>query len=115
PVVDEEKKGGQFLPPLPSDRSKWLVLGIESSCDDTAAAVVDIDGNIRGEAIASQAEIHSQYGGVVPKLAQEAHASAINKTVELALSRAGIDFKDLTAIGVTVGPGLALCLQASRD
>ncbi|KAF4721365.1 putative tRNA N6-adenosine threonylcarbamoyltransferase, mitochondrial, partial [Perkinsus olseni] len=82
---------------------------------DTAAAVVDIDGNIRGEAIASQAEIHSQYGGVVPKLAQEAHASAINKTVELALSRAGIDFKDLTAIGVTVGPGLALCLQASRD
>ncbi|KAF4686254.1 putative tRNA N6-adenosine threonylcarbamoyltransferase, mitochondrial [Perkinsus olseni] len=100
PVVDEEK-GGQFLPPLPSDRSKWLVLGIESSCDDTAAAVVDIDGNIRGEAIASQAEIHSQYGGVVPKLAQEAHASAINKTVELALSRAGIDFKDLTAIGVT--------------
>lgn len=66
PVGDGETKESQFLPPLPSDQSKWLVLGIESSCDDTAAAVVDIDGNIRGEAIASQAGEHAVRDSEVP-------------------------------------------------
>eukprot|EP00873_Tetraselmis_striata_P017802 jgi/Tetstr1/438066/TSEL_026691.t1 len=67
-----------------------LVLGIESSCDDTGAAVVSSTGEILGEALATQAEIHAPWGGVVPKLAQEAHERAIDDVVEKALERAGV-------------------------
>ena len=58
------------------------MLGIESSCDDTGAAVVRGDGTVLGEVLASQAGVHEAWGGVVPKLAQEAHAAAIDSTVE---------------------------------
>ncbi len=84
-------------------------LGIESSCDDTAAAVVRIrDG--RGEVLASvvagQAELHAPFGGVVPELAARAHAEKLDYCVEEALTRAGIALADLTAVAVTAGPGL---------
>ncbi|GBG72034.1 hypothetical protein CBR_g10969 [Chara braunii] len=91
-----------------------LVLGIETSCDETGAAVVSVDGRILGEALASQAELHAQWGGVVPKLAQGAHEDAIDSVVQCALTTEGggrIDPSDLAAIAVTIGPGLSLCLK----
>lgn len=110
--------------PLPSDPAEWRVLGIESSCDDTGAAVVSGTGEILGEALASQEAVHEEWGGVVPKLAQQAHQEAIDGTVEEAMRRAGVAPPEaegggeaktqgtaLTAIAVTVGPGLGPCLQ----
>eukprot|EP01065_Artemidia_motanka_P035327 TRINITY_DN43249_c0_g1_i1.p1 TRINITY_DN43249_c0_g1~~TRINITY_DN43249_c0_g1_i1.p1 ORF type:complete len:677 (+),score=141.96 TRINITY_DN43249_c0_g1_i1:94-2031(+) len=89
-----------------------VVLGIESSCDDTGAAVVRGDGKILGESLASQNSVHEEWGGVVPKLAREAHAGAIDATVEDALKKAGIEsHSQLDAVAVTVGPGLGPCLQ----
>ena len=101
-----------------------LILGIESSCDDTGAAVVSGTGEILGEALASQEAVHEEWGGVVPKLAQQAHQEAIDGTVEEAMRRAGVTAPEaggggeakaqgtaLTAVAVTVGPGLGPCLQ----
>ncbi|PNW73015.1 hypothetical protein CHLRE_14g615500v5 [Chlamydomonas reinhardtii] len=88
-----------------------IVLGIESSCDDTGVAVVTSDGRVLGEAIATQADIHSQWGGVVPNLARDAHAAAIDAVVERALAAAGLRPEQLSAVAVTVGPGLGLCLR----
>jgi len=101
-----------FLPAgsLRASGTEVLVLGIESSCDDTAVAILKGDGTIVAQCIASQATVHQEWGGVVPKLAQEEHAKAIKQTVETCLVEAGISAKDLSAIAVTVGPGLALCL-----
>eukprot|EP00434_Breviolum_minutum_P028282 symbB.v1.2.025021.t1/scaffold2407.1/size80004/7 len=96
---------------LPENKLDWCILGIESSCDDTGAAVVRGDGKILGEALASQAGIHEQWGGVVPRLAQEGHKKAIDETVEEALRRAGVPVAELTGVAVTVGPGLGLCLE----
>ncbi|CAG9466300.1 unnamed protein product [Pedinophyceae sp. YPF-701] len=88
-----------------------LVLGIETSCDDTGAAVVNSRGEVLGEAIAHQYEIHSDWGGVVPALAREAHAAAVRGVVDTALQQAGVSEDDLDAVAVTVGPGLSLCLK----
>lgn len=96
---------------LPEDVTQWRVLGIESSCDDTGAAVLTGTGSVLGEALASQARIHEEWGGVVPKLAQKAHSDAIDATVDEALKRAGVSAAELTAVAVTVGPGLGLCLE----
>jgi len=86
--------------------SGGLMLGIESSCDDTAAAVVDRDGNVLSSVIATQTHIHSPYGGVFPEFASRAHALTVIPTIERALREANIDGPDLKAIGVTRGPGL---------
>ncbi len=80
------------------------ILGIESSCDDTSAAVVR-DGVLLSNVIASQS-VHAEYGGVVPELASRAHQQNIVPVVDTALKRAGIDRRDLSAIGFTRGPGL---------
>ena len=80
------------------------MLGIESSCDDTAAAVC-IDGSIVSNVISNQ-DVHSRYGGVVPELASRAHLSNFIPTVSSALSDAGVSVQDLDAIAVTQGPGL---------
>ena len=83
-----------------------IVLGIETSCDETAAAVV-VDGNkILSSIISSQTDIHHPYGGVVPELASRKHIEAIAPVVNTALSDAGTDLKDLDAVAVTRGPGL---------
>lgn len=81
-----------------------FILGIESSCDDTAAAVLR-DGEILSNCVASQ-EIHRQYGGVVPEIASRAHQENIVPVVDLALKKAGVKKTDLTAIAFTKGPGL---------
>ncbi len=90
-----------------------VVLGIESSCDDTGIAVVTDSGRVLGESLVGQADIHAPWGGVVPKLAQKAHEAAINSCVEEALAQAGLTPNQLDAVAVTVGPGLSLCLRVS--
>lgn len=80
------------------------ILGIESSCDDTSAAVIS-DGILRSNVIASQ-KVHEEYGGVVPELASRAHQQNIVPVVDAALKRADIDKHDLSAIAFTRGPGL---------
>lgn len=91
-----------------------LILGIESSCDDTAAAVVSSSGRVLGESLAGQQEVHAPWGGVVPKLAMEAHQAAIDRVVDEALERAGVQPQQLDAVAVTIGPGLSLCLKVQR-
>ncbi|HET8753168.1 MAG TPA: tRNA (adenosine(37)-N6)-threonylcarbamoyltransferase complex transferase subunit TsaD, partial [Salinimicrobium sp.] len=80
------------------------ILGIESSCDDTAAAVL-CNGKILSNIVATQ-EIHQKYGGVVPELASRAHQQHIVPVVQQALAQANIDKKELSAVAFTVGPGL---------
>ena len=81
-----------------------IILGIESSCDDTSAAVIR-DGYLLSNVIASQ-EVHKAYGGVVPELASRAHELNIVPVVSEAVKRAGIELSDLSAIAFTRGPGL---------
>lgn len=81
-----------------------IILGIESSCDDTSAAVIR-DGILASNVIASQ-KVHEEYGGVVPELASRAHQQNIVPVVDAALKRAGVDRHDLSAIAFTRGPGL---------
>jgi hypothetical protein len=88
-----------------------VVLGIESSCDDTAAAVVTSAGIVLGEASAGQAEVHAPWGGVVPNLAAQAHRAAIDRVVADALAAAALAPEQLDAVAVTVGPCLSLCLD----
>jgi N6-L-threonylcarbamoyladenine synthase len=83
-----------------------LILGIETSCDDTAAAVVRDGREILSNVIASQVDVHAVFGGVVPEIAAREHLTQINGCVDAALSQAGIDFIGLSAIAVTQGPGL---------
>ena len=82
------------------------VLGIESSCDETAAAVVSNGRTILSNVIASQADFHEQYGGVVPELASRMHVEAIYPAIRKALSDAEVTIDDIDAISVTYGPGL---------
>jgi N6-L-threonylcarbamoyladenine synthase len=82
------------------------ILGIESSCDETAAAVVDDGRDILSSVIASQLDTHGKYGGVVPELASREHLRAIVPVVRQALDEANTDLKGLSAIAVTAGPGL---------
>ena len=86
--------------------SEKLVLGIESSCDETAAAVVDGGRQILSSIVASQVDIHRKYGGVVPELASREHLRRIVPVVREALGEAGVTLADLDAIAVTRGPGL---------
>jgi N6-L-threonylcarbamoyladenine synthase len=83
-----------------------LVLGIETSCDDTAVALVDRGGSVVAACVASQAALHSAYGGVYPELASRAHIEKIIPTVEQVLATSKAKPGDLRAIGVTRGPGL---------
>jgi N6-L-threonylcarbamoyladenine synthase len=82
------------------------ILGIESSCDETAAAVVEDGGRILSSVVSSQIAMHSRYGGVVPELASREHLRAIVPAVRLALEQASTSLEDLAAIAVTEGPGL---------
>lgn len=82
------------------------ILAIESSCDETAAAVVKNGREVLSNVISSQIELHTLYGGVVPEIASRKHIEKINQVIEEALSRAGVTLQDITAIAVTYGPGL---------
>ncbi|MEQ8737119.1 MAG: tRNA (adenosine(37)-N6)-threonylcarbamoyltransferase complex transferase subunit TsaD, partial [Hoeflea sp.] len=86
------------------------ILGIETSCDETAASVVrrmpDGTGEILADVVLSQLDLHSAFGGVVPELAARAHVSALDHLVEQALETSGVALGDIAAVAVTAGPGL---------
>ena len=83
-----------------------IVLGIESSCDETAAALVDSGRTILAQRIASQDDAHRPYGGVVPEIAARAHAERLAPLIEAVLEEAGLGLADLDAVAATAGPGL---------
>jgi len=83
-----------------------LILAIESSCDETAASLVKNGREVLSNIISSQIELHKLFGGVVPEIASRKHIEKINEVIEEALSEAGVTFDDITAVGVTYGPGL---------
>jgi len=89
------------------DSARGLILGIESSCDETAAAVVERGARTLSSVVASQIATHARYGGVVPELASREHLRAIVPVVRAAMAEAGVGFDELDAIAVTSGPGLA--------
>lgn len=83
-----------------------LILGIESSCDETAAAVVKNGRTVLSNIISSQIDLHTLYGGVVPEIASRKHIEKINQVIEEALKEASVSLKEIDAIAVTYGPGL---------
>ncbi|MCD8332989.1 MAG: tRNA (adenosine(37)-N6)-threonylcarbamoyltransferase complex transferase subunit TsaD, partial [Clostridiales bacterium] len=83
-----------------------LILAIESSCDETAAAVVRNGREVLSNVISSQIALHTLYGGVVPEIASRKHIEKINQVIEEALRQAGVTLDDITAVAVTYGPGL---------
>ena len=83
-----------------------ITLGIETSCDETAVAVVEDGFTVRSNLIASQVQLHERFGGVVPEVAARAHVEALNPLMEEALAAADVGFGDLDHVAVTVGPGL---------
>nr|BFD81234.1 tRNA (adenosine(37)-N6)-threonylcarbamoyltransferase complex transferase subunit TsaD [Streptomyces sp. Xyl84] len=87
-----------------------IVLGIESSCDETGAGLVR-DGRLLGHAVASSMDEHARYGGVVPEIAARAHVHALRPVIRRALEQAGLGLADLGAVAVTTGPGLSGALQ----
>ena len=82
------------------------ILGIETSCDETAAAVVADGRDVRSNVIASQHDLHARYGGVVPEIASRAHLERIGPVIDEALRRAGTTFAELDAVAVGNRPGL---------
>ena len=86
------------------EKKDILILAIESSCDETAAAVVRNGRKVLSNVISSQINLHTLYGGVVPEIASRKHIEKINQVIEAALSEAGADLSDMDAIGVTYGP-----------
>ncbi|MBN2327965.1 MAG: tRNA (adenosine(37)-N6)-threonylcarbamoyltransferase complex transferase subunit TsaD [Candidatus Omnitrophica bacterium] len=89
-----------------------LILGIETSCDDTGAAVVRDGREVLSNPVSSQIEIHRPFGGVVPEIASRAHVENLAPLVRMSLQEAGVSLTDLDAVAVTYGPGLAGCLLA---
>jgi len=87
--------------------TEYRILGIESSCDETAAAVVSGGREILSSVIASQSDLHAQFGGVYPEIASREHIKAVYATVDSALQQAHLELADLDGIAVTRGPGLA--------
>jgi N6-L-threonylcarbamoyladenine synthase len=83
-----------------------LVLGIETSCDETSAAVLDDDGRVRSNVVSSQMRAHARYGGVVPEVAARAHLESLPAVLEEALERAGVGLEQIGMIAATAGPGL---------
>src|SRR5438477_11344873 len=83
-----------------------LILGLETSCDETAAAVVEDGRHARSNVIASQIDLHRQYGGVVPEVAARSHIEVILPVIHEALDRAGATWGDIDGLAVTAGPGL---------
>ena len=89
-----------------SEQKDVLILGIESSCDETAASVIKNGREVLSNVISSQIDLHTLYGGVVPEIASRKHVERMNQVIEQALDEAGVTFEDITAIAVTYGPGL---------
>ena len=87
-----------------SQEKDVLILAIESSCDETAAAVVKNGREVLSNVISSQIALHTLYGGVVPEIASRKHIEKINQVIQAALDEARVTLQDITAVGVTYGP-----------
>ncbi|HVA75269.1 MAG TPA: tRNA (adenosine(37)-N6)-threonylcarbamoyltransferase complex transferase subunit TsaD [Acidimicrobiales bacterium] len=83
-----------------------MILAIETSCDETAAAVVEDGRVVRSSVVSSQVDLHARFGGVVPEVAGRAHVDLLTPVVDEALAQAGVSGADLDAVGATIGPGL---------
>jgi N6-L-threonylcarbamoyladenine synthase len=83
-----------------------VILGLETSCDETAAALIAPDGEILANVVASQADLHARFGGVVPEIASRRHLELVSPVVRAALEEAGAGLEDVELVGVTQGPGL---------
>jgi len=83
-----------------------MILGIETSCDETAAAVITPDGHISSNIVASQSSLHAAYGGVVPEVASRRHLELVTPVIRQALGDAGVSLDEVQKIAVTQGPGL---------
>jgi N6-L-threonylcarbamoyladenine synthase len=94
------------LPAEKAQRSKPLIMAIESSCDETAAAIIDGEGCLRSDIVASQVDFHARFGGVVPEIASRKHIEAICGVAAEALDVAGVTWRALDSIAVTYAPGL---------
>ncbi|MFH1537369.1 MAG: tRNA (adenosine(37)-N6)-threonylcarbamoyltransferase complex transferase subunit TsaD [bacterium] len=92
-------------------KDKFITLGIETSCDETSVALLAGRDELLCNLIASQVELHSRFGGVVPELAARQHEAKINPLLEVATSESGVGLDEIDLIGVTVGPGLAVSLS----
>ena len=94
---------------------KPIILGIESSCDETAASVIQENDRgiptILSSIVSSQADVHKEFGGVVPELAARSHVEKIDLITKKAINESGIKLKDLDAVAATAGPGLIVCLS----
>src|SRR5690606_26948789 len=107
------------------DHAAMIVLGIETSCDETAVALVGADRRIHANLVLSQLDLHRPYGGVVPEVAARAHLAHLGGLVERALAETGLGLDDLAGIAATGGPGLiggllvgvmtAKAIAAARD
>ena len=85
---------------------RTLVLGIETSCDETAAALVMGGGDVLSSVVSSQIELHATFGGVVPEIASRAHLDLLNPVIARAIVEAGVDDRRIDAVACTIGPGL---------
>jgi N6-L-threonylcarbamoyladenine synthase len=94
---------GEIVSPSPC---RGVILALESSCDDTCAAVLDGEGRMRANVISSQGELHDRYGGVVPEIASRHHLEIVNLVVEQALREAEVTLDDVRMLAATQGPGL---------
>lgn len=92
-----------------------LIMGIESSCDETACAIVKGGREVVANVVASQIKIHEEYGGVIPEIAAREHLEAINVVIDEALKQAGISGSEISAFASTVGPGLVGCLLVGMN
>jgi hypothetical protein len=109
-LVHEQLSG---LPAQLKDQQPFLVLGIETSCDDTAVGIVSSTGQILANVVYSQHGVHGNFGGIVPGLAMKEHSEKIDEVVAEALKKAGLTkgIEEVDAIAVTKGPGLEICLR----
>ena len=100
-------------------KKKTLILGIETSCDETAAAVIEENAgtipNILSNVVSSQIEVHKEFGGVVPELAARSHIEKIDLIVSKAIKESGKDLSDIDGVAVTAGPGLIVCLSVGLN
>ena len=98
---------------------KPLILGIETSCDETAAAVIQENESgipiMLSNIVSSQVDVHKEFGGVVPELAARSHIEKINLIVEKAIKKSGKKLKDIDAVAATAGPGLIVCLSVGLN
>ena len=100
-------------------KKKPIILGIETSCDETAASIIQENdrGNVKilSNIVSSQFDIHKEFGGVVPELAARSHAEKIDLITKKAISESGIKIKDIDAVAATAGPGLIVCLSVGLN